>query len=114
MPCYRVSFFKHLVNSDGHPFRCIQQVIEVRQARSPDRAVKAAELRYERLHRVHDWTLHSDCLELEIDGRKVEYCPIGLVAGKLPAIHKAAQAKAVAKRLGKSRRVKLGATVPTD
>ena len=34
-----------------------------------------AELRYERLHRVHDWTLYADFLELEVDGKKVDYCP---------------------------------------
>jgi hypothetical protein len=38
-------------------------------------AVEAAELRYERLHRVHDWTLYADFLELEVDGKKVDYCP---------------------------------------
>ncbi len=75
MSRYRVSFFKDLISSDGHPFKCIQKVVEIQHARSPDRAVKAAELRYERFHRVHDWTLHSDCLELEIDGKKVDYCP---------------------------------------
>ena len=85
---YRVSFFKDLNSSDGHPFKCIQKVIEIRHARSADRAVKAAELRYERLHRVHDWTLHSDCLELEVEGKKVDYCPFGrpatAVANMLP------------------------------
>jgi len=72
---YRVSFFKKLLSSDGHPFKCIQLAIEVRHARSADRAVKAAELRYKRLHRVHDWTLYADCLELELDGKKVDYYP---------------------------------------
>jgi hypothetical protein len=37
-----------------------------------DRAVEAAELRYERLHRGHDWTLYADFLELEVDGKKVD------------------------------------------
>ena len=43
----------------GHPFKCIQGVIEIRRARSPDRAVEAAELRYERLHGVRDWRLYA-------------------------------------------------------
>jgi hypothetical protein len=92
MAHYRVSFFKDLISSDGHPFKCIQKVIEISHARSADRAVKAAEIRYERLHQVHDWMLHSDCVELEIDGKKVE-CPTGPVAGKMPVLRKAAQTK---------------------
>jgi hypothetical protein len=56
MSCYRVTFFKNLLSSDGHPFKCVQRVFEVRRARSADRALEAAELRYERLHRGHDWT----------------------------------------------------------
>lgn len=71
MSCYRVTFFKNLLSSDGHPFKCVQRVIDIRHARSADRAVEAAELRYERLHCVHDWTLFADLLELEVDGKKV-------------------------------------------
>jgi hypothetical protein len=43
MSCYRVTFFKNLLSSDGHPFKCVQQVVDVRHARSADRAVEAAE-----------------------------------------------------------------------
>jgi len=75
MNCYRVTFFKNLLSSDGHPFKCIQGVVNVRHARNADRAVEAAELRYGRLHRVHDWTLYADFLELEADGKKVDRCP---------------------------------------
>ena len=78
MSCYRVTFFKNLLSSDGHPFKCIQRAIDIRHARDADRAVEAAELRYERLHRVHDWTLYADFLELEVDGKKVDYCPPGV------------------------------------
>ena len=60
MSCYRVIFFKNLLSSDGHPFKCIQRAIDIRHARNADRAVEAAELRYERLHHVHDWTLYAD------------------------------------------------------
>ena len=112
-----MSFFKDLISSDGHPFKCIQKVIEIRHARSADRAIQAAEIRYERLHHVHDWTLHSDCLELEINGEKVDYCPTGLVkraADKLPGLCEAAQTQPVAKSPAKSRKVKLGATTSTD
>jgi hypothetical protein len=66
MTTYRVSFFKNLQSSDGHAFKCVQQVIEIRRAKSPDRAVRAAERRYERRHHVPDWQLYADTLELEI------------------------------------------------
>ena len=39
---YRVSFFKDLLSSDGHQFRCLQQSIVIRRARSLERAVEAA------------------------------------------------------------------------
>jgi hypothetical protein len=70
MTVYRVSFFKNLQSSDGHAFKCVQQVIEIRRAKSPDRAVRAAERRYESRHHVPDWRLYADTLELEIDGKK--------------------------------------------
>jgi hypothetical protein len=30
MSCYRVTFFKNLLSSDGHPFKCIQRAIDIR------------------------------------------------------------------------------------
>jgi hypothetical protein len=87
MARYRLTFFKDLLSSDGHPFKCVQGVVEIRNARSVDRAVQAAEFRYERLHGVHDWMLHADCLELEVDDKKVDYCPTSIKsisAGKTP------------------------------
>ncbi len=77
MTCYRVSFFKNVLSSDGHPFKCIQRIINVRHARSADRAVQAAKRRYERLRHTRDWKLHADYLELEVDSKKVDYCPTG-------------------------------------
>ena len=62
---YRVAFFKHLLASDGHQFKCLQHVIEIRHARNAERALKAAEYRYERLCHVPDWRLYADTFELE-------------------------------------------------
>lgn len=70
MPSYKVSFFKDLLNSNGHRFKCLQKAVEIRRAKSVERAVQAAERRFARLHRVRDWKLHADLLEVEIDGRK--------------------------------------------
>jgi hypothetical protein len=75
MTSYTVSFFKDLQSSDGHAFKCVQQVIEIHRAKSPDRAVRAAERRYERLHRVPNWKLYADTLELKVGGEK-NYPPI--------------------------------------
>ena len=82
VPLYRVTFLKHLLSSDGHPFKCVQKVIKIHYAKSASRAAKAAERRYERLHRVRDWTLYADCLELELDGKKVDYLPSRKAPGR--------------------------------
>jgi hypothetical protein len=71
MTIYKVSFFKTLLNSDGHRFKCLQRVILIHRAKSLDRAVQAAERRYSRSNRVPDWKLRADILELEIDGKKI-------------------------------------------
>jgi hypothetical protein len=65
MTRYRVTFFKHLLSSDGHPFKYLQHTIEIRRAKNADRAIKAAERRYERLCQVPDWRLHADMFELQ-------------------------------------------------
>jgi len=67
MTCYRVSFYKHLLSSDGHPFRCLQQSIKIRRARSIERAVLAAERRFERRQHLPAWDLHADDVDVEID-----------------------------------------------
>ena len=72
MTIYTVNFFKNLLSSNGHRFKCLQRAIEIRQARNVDRAVQAAERRYARFHRVRDWKLYADDLEVEIDGKKID------------------------------------------
>src|SRR5262245_45287560 len=62
-------------------FKCIQRAIDIRHARNADCAVEAAELRYERLHRVHNWTLYADFLGLEVDGKQEgRLLPVGCEA----------------------------------
>ncbi len=67
MTCYRVSFYKHLLSSDGHPFRCLQQAFKIRRARNINRAILAAEHRFERRKHLPTWDLHADDLDVEID-----------------------------------------------
>src|SRR6266550_4653430 len=64
---YWVSFFKALLSSDGYQFRCLQQSIVIRRARSVERVVEAAKRRFERRCRVTDWRLYADGVELEMD-----------------------------------------------
>ena len=70
---YLVTFFKNVSSSDGHIFKCPQQRIEIRHAKSADRAIQAAERRYERLCKLADWKLHADTREVEVDGDKVDH-----------------------------------------
>jgi len=65
MTGYRVTFFKTVLSSNGQAFKCPQEVIHVRHARSPERADQAAQRRYERSSRVRDWRLHADLTEVE-------------------------------------------------
>jgi hypothetical protein len=75
MTRYRVtSFFKTLLSSDGHRFKCPQGAIEIICARSPDRAVQAAQHRFERLRQMPEWTLfrfhsRSPAADLSFDFR---------------------------------------------
>jgi hypothetical protein len=65
MISYRVTFFKNLVNSNGHQFKCPQGSIDIRRARSDERALKAAQRRFERAKKIGDWTLYADVAELD-------------------------------------------------
>jgi hypothetical protein len=66
MAVYAVTFYKHLLSSDGHQFKCPQSTVRVGLARTPDRAVKAAQRRYERLEGVSNWTLFADGFDLKV------------------------------------------------
>ena len=65
MTRYRVKFYKDLLSSDGHPFRCLQKTLEVQRARSAERALEAAQHRYARLAGVSTWMLYADAAEIE-------------------------------------------------
>ncbi len=64
MSPYRVDFFKTLLSSDGHPFKCLQQSIEDHQSETPAQAAEHASRIFEALHHVPDWTLHADNMEV--------------------------------------------------
>ena len=65
MPGYRVSFFNELTNSRGTLYKVCQRSVEIRTARSLDRAVEAAKKRFARLEHVGEWRLHARLFEVE-------------------------------------------------
>ena len=63
MSAYRVSVFKTLLSSDGHPFKCLQFSIDIARAKSSQRAIEAARRRYQRRVRLPDWRSIADIVE---------------------------------------------------
>jgi hypothetical protein len=57
---YRVRFSRRVL---GLPFTIAS--VHVRSARSPDRALQAAELRFKRLLGLSDWRVRADAVEIE-------------------------------------------------
>ena len=57
MNSYRVSFYKDLLNSDGHSFKCLQRQVDV-ESDGPSQALVLAE----RL--VDNERLNADCVEV--------------------------------------------------
>src|SRR5262245_56588510 len=66
MSHYRVSFFKNLLSSNGHPFKCLQQRSDVPDSEDPAQAAEAASRKFETLYGVRDWELYADSIEVEI------------------------------------------------
>jgi len=63
MSAYHVSFFKNLLNSDGHPFKCLQRRIDVSDAESTAQAAESASRAFEALYGC-PWKLHADSIEV--------------------------------------------------
>jgi hypothetical protein len=66
MSTYHVSFFKNLLSSDGHPFKCLQRRIDVTEAESDAQAAESASRTFEALYGCH-WKLHADSIEINAD-----------------------------------------------
>ena len=60
---YVITFFKHLVDSEGHRFKTTQAQIELDDS-SPQQAIERAIEQFAEARHVHDWTLHADSLEV--------------------------------------------------
>lgn len=53
----RVDFYKDIL---GVPFPVIYGKVAIRHARTHNRAIQAAKLRFARRHRISDWNLRAD------------------------------------------------------
>jgi hypothetical protein len=69
MSKYVVTFFKGVMDSEGHRTNAPQMALEVR-AKGPEEAIAHCQERFARLRGIPDWRLHADSYELaEIDER---------------------------------------------
>jgi hypothetical protein len=75
MTAYHVKFFKHLLNSSGHPFKVLQRIIDIRRSKSRERALEAAQHRFERAEHMPDWKMHADTIEVQADKNKTNGRP---------------------------------------
>jgi hypothetical protein len=66
MPKYRVSFFKRLLSSDGHPFKCLQEHIVLSDMESPAEAAECASQLFAVHHSIREWKLYADELEVTV------------------------------------------------
>jgi hypothetical protein len=62
---YRVSFFKKLVDSTGHPFEPCQGVVDTR-ALDQELAIENARLKFAEIKDVGDWSLRADYASVEL------------------------------------------------
>jgi P2-related tail formation protein len=61
---YRVRFTKRLCNDVGLERNCLQASIDIRRAKSPERALRAAQQRFQRSRRTADWRIYADACEI--------------------------------------------------
>ena len=66
MNSYRVSFYKDLLNSSGHSFKCLQRQIDV-QSDGPSQALVLAQ------QLTHSESLEVDCVEVRSPGRQSSF-----------------------------------------
>ncbi len=65
MARYRVSFFKNLLSSDGHQFKCLQSEVDIANSDSAAQAAELASQKFARLRRLKNWKLMADSVEVE-------------------------------------------------
>lgn len=68
MKPYIVTFFKHVLSSDGHDFNALQEKIGI-CADTPGQALEAAQQRFASLRGIPDWRSHADSVKIAVDLR---------------------------------------------
>jgi hypothetical protein len=63
MSAYHVNFFKTLLSSNGHTFKCLQRRIDITEAESSEKAEEFASKAFESLYGC-PWQLHADSIEV--------------------------------------------------
>jgi hypothetical protein len=96
MPDYEVTFFKHVLSSDGHSFKAAQAAISVR-ADNIKEAEGMAMSRFACLRGIPDWNLHADTFEVATRGTTLGDTPS---AALQPALPSGAHAKRVRRSAG--------------
>jgi hypothetical protein len=70
---YVVTFFKNVLDSNGHRFKAPQENIEIHAA-TPEQAVAAAELRFAHTRHIPNWRYHADTVEISTGSTPVQRC----------------------------------------
>ena len=65
MTSHRIRFTKRISDDTGHTHQTTQAVVDVRRARDAHRALRAAQHRFARMHRVKSWEIHADGFEVD-------------------------------------------------
>jgi hypothetical protein len=65
MSHYRVSYFKNLLSSDGHQFKCLQQQFDLFNVANVEEAAQTAARQFENLHGLHSLKIFADVIEIE-------------------------------------------------
>jgi hypothetical protein len=62
MSHYRVSYFKNLLSSDGHQFKCLQQQFDFPNVENAEEATQTAARQFESLHGIHSLKVFADAI----------------------------------------------------
>jgi hypothetical protein len=65
MTHYRVSYYKNLLSSDGHQFKCLQKQFDLPNVESAEKAQEIAAHQFESLHGLHSLRWFADVIEVE-------------------------------------------------
>jgi hypothetical protein len=66
MPKYRVAFFKSLLSSDGHPFKCLQEQIVLSDMETSTQAAECASKLFAAHHGSLEWRFYADEVQVTL------------------------------------------------